>query len=358
MLVDQNKQYGKKIINLYESIDNIYKNFSTFTDREGPTSPDFTSRLHNKIQDYEDLIKKLTDENEEFARQIKALSNQIGDIHSQTLSQASVQASVSQSKFSGGKKGVIQSKRYGSHDPSRELEALFASSDYTKACDLLSSLDYTKPPSTSVEKYSTWLEITNRVKDSQLSDVLNKLKALVAFSDKSEDETLRVTSPATTIEKIQYLLDDKLPKIILKNEYEIQQEKEEKENVRPGTFKPRNSINDQSQEHLLMKIEYLNSQLNKANQELSNKDVELRSLRERARDNAYSTQASSVDREKENLIKSLETEVKMRTNIEQQLQDAHGEIIELRDRLESVEKELEESHQGNTENNELINRLV
>ena len=89
-LVEQNKAYGQKIIELFETLDNEYKKTTPATEppeanhntnNNNPKSPDFTSLLHKKISDYEDLIKKLTNKNEEFSNQIKDLSKQIEMIH-------------------------------------------------------------------------------------------------------------------------------------------------------------------------------------------------------------------------------------------------------------------------------------
>lgn len=176
----------------------------------------------------------------------------------------------------------------------------------------------------------------------------------MAFSDKLEEETVRVDEEATIFDRIAQMLDDKVPKIMLKNEYELQREKGDKENIRPGTIKS----NDHNSEHLLMKVDYLNNQLNKATQESNNKDMELRALKDKLKEMSSCAYESSLDPDKESIIKSIEHEVRMRMDVEQQLQDANDELIELRDRIDNLDKELEDSQQSNNESNELINKLV
>lgn len=69
-----------------------------------------------------------------------------------------------------------------------DLETLFVHSEYNKAMELLANVDYKKPNEVSDKKFVNWLTIAHRVRDNQFNEVLNKLKILITFSDKNEEE--------------------------------------------------------------------------------------------------------------------------------------------------------------------------
>ena len=294
-LVEQNKAYGQKIIGLFESLDSFYKTNSLMEPPESnhnqsinnnnpPTSPNFTSRLNKKVSDYEDIIKKLTTENEEFSSQIRNLSKQIESIHSKYNQPNSLQPT--QSLGLGGKKDVKSfnssmdtssplqirnlfstqqmkgsstnystSNIQNNNEMAHEVDNLFFQAEYSKACEILANLEYKKPTGITFERYNNWLVVANRIKDFQINEIYNKLKIVISFTDSQgeniynngnnpnldadadidpqfinkdfqspriENGTRTNGNQQSTFDKINKILDEKIPKMILKNEYYYQ----------------------------------------------------------------------------------------------------------------------------------------
>lgn len=377
-LVDQNKAYGRKIISLFESIDSIYK--QTTANR----SPDVSSRsIERKVRDYENTIKTLSEQNDDFSSQIKQLTKQMENVHVRFSlpSQHSVRTSeftVTDARSPKGQqtspfqvaKSPIQPQTSARQDLSQdkllvELESSFAKEQYTRAAHFLAQLDYRKPNNISTEKFTNWLCICNRLKDSQLNDILNKIKLLITFAGDgaaSNEPLFHDNDDSTSgFDKAIFLLDDKLPKILLKNEYELKDE---------GSAKGSKVSNENNftSEQLLLKVEYLNNQLKEAQQQIGNKDVELRVMKERIRDKdtaLHHQRDTSPERDNEGLVKAIEREVRLRIDAEQRLQDASYELKILREKVEGIDRELQvkqrlvnESQSSRGQHSDLVNKLV
>lgn len=247
---------------------------------------------------------------------------------------------------------------------SSELEYYFANAEYTRAAHLFSQLDYKKPANISLEKFNNWLTITNRLKDSQLNDIVNKLKILIAFTagqDVSADPSFFERDDLSSFEKIVALLDERIPKALVKSEYSLPT------SGPSSTARRVSNENNFTNEQLLMKIDYLNSQLKDLQQQMSNKDGEVRVLKERLRekDGFLSQQKDYSEKDYESLLKNIEKEVKTRVETEQKLQDANYELVNLQDRIESLEHELQikqrqltEAQSTKGQHSDALNKLV
>ena len=200
------------------------------------TSPDFNNKLQQKMMDYEDLVKKLTAENEDFSTQIRQLSQQIESLHPKnqlSSSYGSGKKSVTISAHNASPNTRGSNGNNASREISLELESMFMNAEYKKAVELLTQIDYKKPYNIPTEKFSNWLIIGNRMKDSSFNDILSKLKILMTFVEKEEDDDDTAAGlddsldkpNYTTAEKIYLLLDEKLPKVILRSEYKLETKK-------------------------------------------------------------------------------------------------------------------------------------
>lgn len=195
------------------------------------------SGLQKKIEQYEDKIKRLTAQNEDFNTHIQRLTKQLETSQSRysfsnpktseftiTDMKSPKSAGVNQSQSPlASTKSTAHPNSSGKRDYaiSSELEYYFANAEYTRAAHLFAQLDYKKPASISIEKFSNWLTITNRLKDSQLSDIVNKLKLLIAFTAGQDVSTAEPSfferDDLSAFEKIIVLLDERIPKALVKN---------------------------------------------------------------------------------------------------------------------------------------------
>lgn len=347
-LIDQNKAYGRKIISLYETLDSVYKSNTPQEASPGLGSPDFNAKLHQKILDYEDLVKKLTSENEGFSSQIKQLSQQIESLKTQSYGNHSnnsgkksvtiVTSSPSPLTKSGGGGNSNASK-----EVSQELEHLFSHAEYKKAVELLGQIDYKKPFNVASEKFNSWLIIANRMKDTSFNDVLNKLKILLTFADRGEDDDEPVTGlddsldhPTSTVaEKIYCLLDERIPKVILRNEYKLETKKQQEKAHEDTSMMPSNKGDDEdsmlTKEQLQMKVHYLNAKVEQ--------------MERTAQDKSFnSTLKSPVGKyqQSDDIYQELQQEIDKRLNLENQTREVVDAYEDLKEKYDGLLRDVSE----------------
>ena len=326
-----------------------------------------TQSLNKKLEDCENTIRTLTEENEEFASQINQLTKQLDyvqqwfaspvnrtsemsmfDFRSPTAAARPSPSGRSTSAFSTAGKGG------GTDRFQSNVESAFANAEFAKASELLAQSEYVKPTNVNSEKFNTWLIMSNRVKDSQLADVLNKLKLANEEEDREPHFGKREVEK-TVFERVMQLLDD----LLVGREYE----------GKPTGTSKEGKTNEFNANQLLMKVDYLNTQLRDVQQQANSKEVELRVLRERIsdKDSELKEHRSSPERtgNHDNLLRNMEREVRMRVEMEQRLKDASAELNIYRERAESLDRDaqvkqklLNESRGSSREQNDLVNRLV
>lgn len=205
-----------------------------------------------------------------------------------------------------------------------ELEYCLTNAEYSKAAHLVAQLDYKKPSNISNEKFINLLTAANRLKDSQFNEILNKLKLLMTFTpgqDFSDDPLFFEREDLSAYEKALLLIDEKIPKALIKNEYQLQNRKGEMMN---------------SEQALSLKVDYLNAQLKEAQQKINNKDSEIRKLNEQIRDSNRGFGSPGDTYELRNLrekVEFLERDLQVKQKQLSEVQMAHSQKSEMLDRL-------------------------
>ena len=326
-------------------------------------SPDFNSKLHQKILDYEELVKKLTAENEDFSAQIRQLSQQIESLHPKNqgnMANTSGKKSVTISTMNSSPLPKGSGNGTASREVSLELENMFMNAEYKKGIELLTQIDYKKPYGMSPEKFNNWLTIANRMKDSSLNDILNKLKILITFSDKEEEEEEVIglndslDQPAySTTEKIYMLLDEKIPKVILRNEYQLETQKMKDKIRQSGTFEELRASKSKSEsasgedhqltnEQLRMKVQYLNSKVEQLERTLADKGKQTDYAKDKTRNIETFGDQDDFSRKNEELYQELQQEIDNRLKLEGQARELIDAYEDLKDKYEGLLKDVSE----------------
>jgi len=290
---------------------------------------------------------------------------------------------------------ILKKSTYKSanRDFSFDLESHFINGDYNRAIEALAQNDYKRPPSVPIEKFNNWLVIANRVRDSQFNEILNKLKILIAFSDNAEDEEPQNLDDSldghsqqrTIVEKIYHLLDEKIPKLILQNEYRLETQKQKNPTVREerrsvnnppqwntANFKQLQEIQEEQEDdshfthdQLRLKIRYLNNKIMDLEGVIRDREIEMEVLKDRLQSARGFESPNRLIKENETLFETLENEMKTRFELEAKLQEVLQENEALREKLdmvindlENTEKRCQELNAHVEENGEVIQKLV
>jgi len=359
-LIEQNKAYGKKIISLYETLDSVYKTTNPLEASPGMGSPDFNSKLHQKILDYEDLIKKLTSENEDFSAQIKQLSQQIESLHPKNqgnIANTSGKKSVTISTLSSSP--FPKETGNGNREISSELENMFLNAEYKKGVELLTQIDYKKPLGMSVDKFNNWLTIANRLKDSSFNEILNKLKILITFADKEEEgESIGLNDSLdqpnlTVLERIYMFVDEKIPKVILSNEYKLETQKMKdkvrksgalEDELRASKSKSESGGEDYqlTNEQLRMKVHYLNAKVEQFERVQNEKGKQTDYSKDKSRKLETFGDQDEYSRKNEELYQELQQEIDNRLKLEGQARELIEAYEDLKDKYEGLLKDVAE----------------
>jgi hypothetical protein len=365
-------------------VDLFYKTNALSTDRN--QGPDFTQKLHKKIHDYEDQIGRLRKQNDEFSNQVATLSRQLENLQSKYTSNYHSIKHQSIIPMSNTPSPIKRNTIANSYDAYLDLENIFQSGEYQKGIQILYDNDYKKPPNAEFDQFSNWLAIANRIKDSQITEILNKLKIFMSLSckaedDKALDDSLEVGPHWPTIEKIYHLIDERLPKLFFQKEQQITRSASRKGSPHYGLvstastakfndFQSVHSAPDEAQfdnEQLKMKIRYLNNNLKTMEKEIQDKNIEIEVLKDRLNTlkSEKLTSPERVLKDNETLLQSIEAEIKARCeaearckNLEHELEEYKGKISRLHNDIEFYERRCKELTNKLTENANLINKLV
>lgn len=341
--------------------------------------------MKEKLHEYEQEIQWLKSENEAFSRQIKQLSQfnepfQTKDLMSNPFftnapaTQPNLQA-LSKELGPMNNSFTIPSPIPRQSNVSRvskdglfDLENMFLNAEYKKAMEALSQLDYKAPPNISNEKFSRWLAMSNRIKDSQLNEIFLKLKTLTApnaenggpeaWEDKERGLEDSFDSPTMSIiDKICFFLDEKIPKIVLHNEYSsknLQKKDKSPKNVesdyqtahfKEGEESDREEM-QMTEAQLRQKLKYLKGNLQSLETQIRDKEAEVRGLREKM---GESTARGRIFRKSEDISKEkfkADEDLKMERDMFRiKYEESRLEAEQYKGRYDSLERKMEDIHE-------------
>lgn len=383
---------------LIEKVDKLYKTNTSGVDKS--FSSENSMLMHRKIGEYENNIKRLEHENDEFLKQIKQLTKQVKSLHTKQADISTADIHRDPIELSNAPSPIQRSTfkaNYSSNDPNYDIEYYMSQGDYKKTVEVLIQNDYKKPSFVPFEKFCGWLVAVNKLKDSQLNDILSKIKILINFTseepERGLDDSIDLNPAWTTIEKIQFLLEDKLPRVVMQAGGDAQfKTQSQDDGLHKSTAKFQDTrevdaMDDDSsmdKEQLKLKVKYLNTNLKELEknhedaireidmlkaklekQERSHSRSKSASRSSAKKENTVYTSPQKLLRENETLLQNVDFEMKARYEAEAQLRATEVEVEQLKSKvlnlsgqLDYTDKRYRDLNSKMEENTNMINRLV
>jgi len=347
-LVGQNKAYGNHIISLYKTIDSAKPLRSPKSSTKNSTDRsnlDLITELQSKLKSYQNIIEDLSNKNLALLTQVEQLTEHINykEMKSDNRNVSLTSFSYNGNKFlNSGRVETNQTQR----DISFDVEFLFNNEDFKRATELLTLMDYKQPTNVTTENFNELLIISNKIKDAEMNELLEKLRIVAEAIEiqepgqKLHDESIG-NNNSSAIDRLFTFIEQKLIKIwSLDQDPEGEELKKsilnsERRLMSFNTKRRQASLSVETEgdylctEQLKEKVKLLDRDLRQTELELQEKTDRVEELEARCA-------------KEECLLQDLETEVKNRLIMEDRVQELANENEELKEACEVIDKERKE----------------